>query len=138
VKPSELYERVWELLESCSFDDYMELFTDDCVMQFEVELVGKAATRQYFEAVMARWPDIRHEVLSVIETDDSIAAEVRATASATGPIPIGDIQATPTAGPAEFLAVDLLWLRDGRIARWHAYFNQLQLFSSLGIAITAA
>lgn len=137
MRPSSLFDRVRKLLEASRFDDYLELFTDDCVMQFELEIVGKAATRQYFESVMERLPDIRHEALPVTETDSAIAAaEVPATGTPSGPIPIGDVNVMPSRGPAEFIAVELLWLREGKIARWYAYNDRLKLYASLGIGVT--
>jgi predicted ester cyclase len=138
-RPAELYDELWRLLESSRFDDYMELFTEDCVMKFdaESEIVGQAATRRYFEGVMQMFPDIRHEVTSVIETDDSLAAEVRATATPAGPVPVGSTAVEARSGPARFTAVDLIWLRQGKVHRWHAYYDRMSMLATLGIEVQA-
>ena len=138
--PTEVYQEIWRLLEASRFDEYMQLFTDDCVMKFDAtsEITGKDGTRQYFEGVMQMFPDIRHEVLSVIETPDSLAAEVRAVGTPSGPIPVGSRLVEAPAGPAVFTAVDLIWLRDGRVARVNAYYDRAEMWASLGITVEAA
>ena len=90
------------------------------------------------EAYRAGFPDVRHEVVGAIETDEGIAVELRVTMTHTGPFvtPMGEIPAsdnTVVLDSCDVVHVD----GDGMVRSWHTYFDQASFMAQLGIVATA-
>jgi predicted ester cyclase len=83
-------------------------------------------------------PDLRHKVTTLVQEGDVVAAEVIALGTYRGHIDrLGDwigVGATPV----RLSAVDFLWLRGEKVARWHAYNDRVELLEQLGIVPTPA
>jgi hypothetical protein len=132
------YERLWELMEGRQWDSFSSLFSEDVEMFFgDVRLQGREETLAYFQGVMMSFPDIKHEITSVIETEDSLAAEVIAVATCAMPLPVGDSTLDVEGRHAQFEAADLLWFRGQEVIRWNAYFNESAFRRGLGITLIA-
>jgi predicted ester cyclase len=100
---------------------------------------GPAETRPMLEAYVNAFPGLRHEVVSAIETADSIAVELRITMTHTGVFatPMGELP--PTGNRVVLEACDVVRFdRDGKIRSWHAYFDSASMMAQLGVMPTPA
>jgi steroid delta-isomerase-like uncharacterized protein len=98
-------------------------------MQFS----GPDELRPVLEAFHEAFPDLRHEIVDVIESGNKIAVELRIGGTHTGILhtPQGDIP--PTGRGVSWESVDFVTLRDGKVATWHTYFDQMAFLAQLGL-----
>jgi predicted ester cyclase len=121
----EVYGRLWELMESSQFESFDQILTPDCKFYADDQThVGLEDIVVYFKGVMARLPDLRHEITSTITGTNALAAEIVAR---------GTMQAPPGGMPVqvEIKACDFLWYEGERIFRWHAYTDTAGLSRQL-------
>ncbi|HLI57599.1 MAG TPA: ester cyclase [Actinomycetota bacterium] len=87
----------------------------------------------WIQVFLTAFPDLNHDVRSVLEVDGGCAAEVRFSGTHTGPLasPNGDIP--PTGKPFTFDYVHVSSLEGGRIRQDHIYFDQLGFLAQLGL-----
>ena len=83
----------------------------------------------YFEDTFAALPDMRLEVVSIVEQGDDVFAQWRLTGTHNGPVQ--GIEGTGK--PIELDGVDHFVLRDGRIVSNFVIFDQMQYSRQLGI-----
>jgi steroid delta-isomerase-like uncharacterized protein len=131
----DVVEQWWSLFETDRLADTAAI----CQPDVDVLLPGGnrqhgpgevvAALRPFREA----FPDIRHQILDVVESGNKIAVELTVTGIHTGTFrtPQGDVP--PTGRTIVWEAVDIVTLRDGKIASWHTYFDQLAFLAQLGL-----
>jgi steroid delta-isomerase-like uncharacterized protein len=98
-----------------------------------VEFHGIDQVAGWLQVFLTAFPDLRHDVRSVLEVDGRCAAEVRFSGTHTGPLasPQGEIPATGK--PFAFDYVQVSSLEQGRIRNDHIYFDQLGFLGQLGL-----
>jgi uncharacterized protein (TIGR02246 family) len=107
------FNTVWD---EHDIDGIVDMFTDDVVFEASFgsepcgeRALGKAAARKLAEAVFARVPDLRFQELRHVVTPEFAVVESVTTG-------------TPAGGaPYETHLVDVLTLRDGKIAAKRSY-----------------
>jgi ketosteroid isomerase-like protein len=130
-----LVNEAWRAIEAGEIDR----LTD--VMSPEIELettTGGGTGVEYAKGVFRRhvdsYPDIRHEVLGVVESADgqAVALEMRFTGTHGGTLrtPLGVIE--PTGRRLTWRSSDHIRAGAGRIVSWRAYFDRLALLEQLG------
>ena len=94
---------------------------------------GPDELRPLLEAFHEAFPDLRHEIVDVVESGDKIAVELRIEGTHTGTLhtPQGDV--APTGRSVVWESVDFVTLRDGKVATWHTYFDQMAFLAQLGL-----
>ena len=109
------------------------LAADTEVVAPGVDLHGEDQVVGWIQVFLRAFPDLHHEVRSVLEVNGGYAAEVRFSGTHTGPLasPAGDIQ--PTGKPFAFDYVHVARLDGNKIASDHIYFDQLGFLSQLGL-----
>jgi predicted ester cyclase len=97
------------------------------------ELDGREAAAAWIDVFLRAFPDMRHEVLSTIDSDEQVAAEIRFTGTHTGPLasPSGDIAPTGKAVTLDY--ADLLRFTGGKLESEHVYFDQTAVLTQLGL-----
>ncbi|HEX5502204.1 MAG TPA: ester cyclase [Thermomicrobiales bacterium] len=127
-------DRLWAALEAQRLEELGAICSPDIAVTMPggVRLRGVAALGQVLGAYLAAFPDLRHEVVDVVEAGDKIALELRVTGTHTGTLqtPNGPIPATGK--PVAWESVDLVTVAGGKIASWHAYYDQLAFLAQLG------
>ena len=103
------------------------------VMPGAPPLRGIPAVRGLWEAWRAAFPDMRHETAHAIEHDDTYAAETRFVATHTGTLRNAQGEVPPTGRVIRWQSADVVRFRDGKIASWHVYHDQLPLLAQLGL-----
>jgi steroid delta-isomerase-like uncharacterized protein len=130
-----LVDRLWVALETQRFEILGEICSPESaiVMPGGIRLRGVDQLAQLLGAYTAAFPDLRHEVVDFVEAEDKIALELRISGTHTGTMqtPNGPIPATGRQVVWE--SVDFVTVAGGKIASWHAYYDQLAFLAQLGL-----
>jgi predicted ester cyclase len=132
----DLVDQVWQALDNHDFEAFRRLAVPGgtVVMPGGLTVGMPDDLISMLQAYVAAFPDMRHEVLDSVESGDTIAVELRVTATHTGPFrtPEGEIPATGK--KVAWDSVDFIKIREGRVLSWHTYFDQLTFLQQLGLA----
>src|SRR6266498_5156723 len=101
-----------------------------------ITLRGHEQVRQYTEALWAAFPDGSFSFAGQVLAEDAAAVELVFTGTHTGPLatPTGVIP--PTGKRVTLHSASILRFRDGLIASEHAYLDQLEFMTQLGLMPT--
>lgn len=131
----DIVEQCWSLFEAGRLEETERICQPDVEMRLPggMHQRGPAEVIAALGAVRDAFPDIRHEIRDVVESGNKIAIELVVTATHTGTFrtPQGDVPATGR--PVVWESVEMITLRDGKIASWHAYFDQMAFLAQLGL-----
>lgn len=103
--------------------------------------VGGPAYREWMAMHFRAFPDFTHEIrgLSLVsEQDQTLAFELHATGTHTGPLALGPSDLPPTGKRLDVSACDFWRLEDGLIVEYRLYFNLLEFLEQLGAVPAAA
>jgi steroid delta-isomerase-like uncharacterized protein len=133
---ADIIEQWWKTFEHGDFDALTRLLAADAeiVMPGGMRLRGPAELRPVLEAYHNGFPDLRHEIVSTVESSSTIAVELKITMTHTGTFatPAGAIP--PTGETVVLDACDVVRFdSDGAITSWHTYFDQASLMAQLGL-----
>lgn len=130
----------WTSFDAGDIGGAMQLCAQDVEMTMPggLRMHGTAHISAALTAYLEGFPDLRHEILTTVDDGERVAFELKVTATHTGAFhtPEGDIP--PTGRSIVWESVDIVTARDGKIASWHAYFDQLAFLSQLGLVPEAA
>ena len=130
VSNAELIRWSFEQLNSHDIGALRELWSADVVVRFPDRTCrGVDEVAGYFEETFAALPDMRLEVVSIVEQGDDVFAQWRLTGTHDGPVQ--GIEGTGK--PIELDGIDHFVLRDGRIVSNFVVFDQMQYSRQLGI-----
>ena len=130
VSNAELIRWSFEQLNRRDVSALRELWSADIVLRFPDRTChGVDEVAGYFVETFAAVPDMRLEVVSIVEQGDDVFAQWRLTGTHNGPVQ--GIEATGK--PIELDGVDHFVLRDGRIVTNFVVFDQMQYSRQLGI-----
>lgn len=131
----QVVERWVDAFNAHDAEGYLALLTDDVEQVSPSErLSGKAAARADIEDSIASQPDASMTVLTLLVTGDAAAVEYRMTGTLLGDIHFGDGRVVPATGRRyDMDGCSLLWLRDGRIATLHHYWDRALMREQIGL-----
>jgi predicted ester cyclase len=110
-------------------------FTPDVSLRMPgVEISGFEQLRGLADAYSEAFPDLYHEIVRCVETDDAVVLELRVTGTHTGTLRTVDAEIAATGHAIDYRAADVFWFAGDKIASWHAYFDQLTFLVQLGLA----
>jgi predicted ester cyclase len=95
------------------------------------------------DAMLVGWrtafPNLRHEVVDVVESGDTVAVELVVKGTHEGAMMMPDGNEIPATG-REFVWESVEWikLRDGKIASWRVYQDMVPFLTTLGLMPEAA
>jgi predicted ester cyclase len=91
----------------------------------------------YWDWMLMHWralPDFTHEIRGLaVESGDTVAFELHAFGTMTGPLALPGGDAAPTGRRIDIPAADFWRFEDGLIAEYHLYFDGVEFFRQLGI-----
>jgi steroid delta-isomerase-like uncharacterized protein len=130
VSNAELIRWSFEQLNRHDTSGLRELWSDDVVERFPDRTCRNIdEVESYFQDTFAALPDLRLEVVSIVEQGDDVFARWKLTGTHQGPV-----QGIEGTGKAiELDGIDHFVLRDGRIVSNFVVFDQLQYSRQLGI-----
>ena len=130
VSNAELIRWSFEQLNRHDVSGLRELWSDEVVERFPdrtCRSIDEVAS--YFEDTFAALPDLRLEVVSIVEQGDDVFAHWKLTGTHQGPV-----QGIEGTGKSiELDGIDHFVLRDGRIISNFVVFDQMQYSRQLGI-----
>jgi ketosteroid isomerase-like protein len=109
-----------------------ELYAPDGVYLMPGMVVRPVELPAVLRAWVGAFPDLHGEVTGWVETAGGVAVERRMTGTHTGALPTGQGTVPPTGRTVSWDVVDVVRVRDGLISTWRSYFDQAELFASLG------
>jgi steroid delta-isomerase-like uncharacterized protein len=111
-----------------------ELCAPGCEMiEPGVSLTGGEQISTYMQTFFTAFPDLRIEVESMLEVDNTVATEVRFIGTHTGPLagPGGELPATGK--PVDLPGADFISVSNGKVTSWHVYYDAGTFMSQLGV-----
>jgi predicted ester cyclase len=126
----------WSAFERGELDRIeAELMSPDIefVMPGAPKLRGVKQVRQLWESWKAAFPDMKHQTVHAIEGADTYAAETHFTATHTGTLRSAQGEIAPTGKAIRWESADIVRLKDGKIASWHVYHDQMAMLGQLGL-----
>jgi steroid delta-isomerase-like uncharacterized protein len=131
----QIVDQWWSMFEAGRLDETAQVCRPDVevILPGGLRQHGPAEVIPVLAAFREAFPDIRHEVVDVVEAGDKIAIELKVIGTHTGVFitPQGDVP--PTGRTVVWESVDFITLRDGLIATWHTYFDQMAFMAQLGL-----
>jgi ketosteroid isomerase-like protein len=130
----QIVDQFWSRFESGDLASLAELIDSDCHFRMPgMEMRDRNALLGMLGAYRTAFPDLRHRQLHAIESGDTVAIELIAEGTHTGPMqtPQGTIPATGRKVTWE--SCDYVRLRDGKIFSWHVYHDPTAFFAALGL-----
>jgi predicted ester cyclase len=131
----EAYERSVQLYNAGDLEGIVNSFTEDGVLvtpygTFE----GRAAIREFSRRDIAAFPERTVAMDVIVEQGDTIADEFTFVAMNTGPFVMPDgTELPPTGKRVEVKGMELLQMRDGKIAAHHMYWDSMAVIRQLGL-----
>jgi steroid delta-isomerase-like uncharacterized protein len=131
----ELVNRAWQAIESHALDKLSELYTPDAEITHPggIRLRGPEQLRPFLEAYLTAFPDLRHEGVDWVESEDTIAVEIRTTGTHTGQLHTPGGAIPPTGKQFLWESVDFIKVEGGKITSWHVYLDQVPFLTQLGL-----
>lgn len=131
-----LAERAWQVIRADQVGLLDDIFTVDAEMRIAA-MTGKGI--DYIMGVMGRhrqsYPDMKHDLLSVIESPDGNSAcrELEFIGTQTGQLrnPQTGETIPPTGKVVRWHAAEVVHAADGKITAWHAYFDRMEIDQQL-------
>jgi predicted ester cyclase len=102
-------------------------------MGAEAAMSGAAAFLPFLEGYLAAFPDLRHEVLDYVESDDTVALELIVRGTHRGPLRTPQGELPPAGREIVWESTDYVKVRDGRISSWHVYTDGIASLTQLGL-----
>jgi predicted ester cyclase len=131
-----IVERAWQVMMSKNTDSLHEILNQDVdfSMPGGLKLKGVEAFRGMLQMWFVAFPDLRVEIRETVEQGDTIAVRLWVRGTHTGPLhgPEGTIPATGK--EVVWDSVDWVKVRDGKVASWNVYEDQLSFLMQLGLA----
>lgn len=135
----ELVDRAWAAFEAQDAGMLGEVFHADAEMVMPgASLRGPEQIAQMCKGWWDALPDLRHETMDSFEAEGCIACEIRVIGTHTGPM-VGPSGVVPATGrKLDWRSCDYVRIEGGKIRSWHAYFDQVELFTQLGLMAAPA
>ncbi|HVO53668.1 MAG TPA: nuclear transport factor 2 family protein [Solirubrobacterales bacterium] len=131
----EIVQRFYDAFGSGDLDAATAMFADGVRMTDPGlgSVKGLPALRDYLDGLKGPLPDARAIVERAFEAGDTVIVEGRFTGTNTGPLPgpEGDLPASGREVDLPF--ADFSRLREGEIVEYRTYYDQVGLFTQLGL-----
>jgi ketosteroid isomerase-like protein len=125
----DLAERVLRAIREEDRAAMHELFAPDA------EVVDPLATARgpdellrKFDALWEGVSDVRHQVLDVIESDDTVVLEMRSVGKHARPMAVRGGRVEATGKELVMLSTEWVRVRNGRIRSWHSYYDATRTY----------
>ena len=115
-------------------DRYMELFGDGVYSELAT---GQTVSGDEMRATLAAWrtafPDVRGEITSTLQIDDTVVQEITWNGTHTGPMMTPEGEIPPTGAQQTTRAVIVSEYEGDQLKEARQYFDMLNLMAQLGL-----
>ena len=91
---------------------------------------GKAEMRSFFHELFDAFPDFKLQILDLVVEDDRATVRWRSTGTFNGSYAFQGL--APTGKQVDIEGCDMVWVKDGKVARVEAYYDTSSLARQLG------
>ena len=131
-----LARKIYDLWNARDLDAALDLATDDVditLMAYGQTLTGRDGFRRFMERFAIAFPDMKKEVTNQVASEDQVVMEFRLRGTHDGPLqtPAGDIP--PTGKAVDLRVIEVLGIRDSRVAVLRNYSDTATLMRQLGL-----
>ncbi|HEY1296084.1 MAG TPA: nuclear transport factor 2 family protein [Chloroflexota bacterium] len=110
----EAAEQAYAVMAAGDIDGLLQMCTPDCeLIEAGNHLHGPDQIGPYLRVYFTALANMRPEIRSIMESDDTVAAEISFVATEPA-------DATPS---SDIDRADFMTFRDGKIAHWHVYID---------------
>ncbi len=130
---TDLYEEAITLYNAGDIDGYANFYAEDAVITLpNGTFQGRTAIREEWDRLKGRFPDQTLMLDATFEQGDTFADEFTWVATNTGPLVLRDgTELPPTGKRVEIKGMELVQVRNEKIAVHHVYFDRLALRRAL-------
>jgi steroid delta-isomerase-like uncharacterized protein len=131
-----LARRIYDLWNDRDLDAALDLATDDVdirLMAYGQTLAGRDGFRRFMERFARAFPDMKKELTNQIASGDQVVCEFELRGTHDGPLqtPAGEIP--PTGRAVHLFVIEVMTMRDGKLANLRNYSDTATLMRQLGI-----
>jgi len=94
---------------------------------------GPEPFRDYLATLKRAVPDAKAVIERTLELGDTVVVEGRFVGTFTGPLTSEDGDIDPTGATVDLRFADVSTVRNGKLASYHTYYDQLGLLTQLGL-----
>jgi predicted ester cyclase len=129
------YERLVKLYNDGDLDGLVNSYTEDALLVTpDGTARGRAAIRERWSRDKAAYPDRTLTIDVIIEQGDTVASEFTWTATNTGHLAQPDgTELPPTGNQIQARGMELVQVRDGKVAAHRGYWDNMALAGQLGL-----
>ena len=130
-----LLDRYVELYNAGDLDGVIDLYADDAVQLMpDGFFEGRSAIRDRLAVELGAMIDLAHRVESFVDQGDAFADEWTFVGTHTGPFPVpGGTELAPTGRRVEIRGMEIVQVRDGKIAVNNLYYDTMAVAVQLGL-----
>ncbi|ACK73072.1 protein of unknown function DUF1486 [Gloeothece citriformis PCC 7424] len=131
-------EKFFDALNAHDLDTVVSMISPSATINTPIgSFTGGEAYRDWMMMHFRAMPDFTHEIRGMAaETQDTIAFELHATGTMTGPLEMPNGDVPPTGRSIDVSAADFWRFENGLIVEYHLYFNLVDFLNQLGIPLT--
>lgn len=127
------YENAIARYNAGDVDGFADAHAEDAILLTPAgTLTGRAAIREFWGNQRTAFPDLVLTVDVVVAQGDVVAAEWTWAGTNTGPVVLrGGARVPPTGRRVELKGMELAYLRGGKIAEYHMYWDSAAIAEQL-------
>jgi steroid delta-isomerase-like uncharacterized protein len=127
-------ERAYAAMAAYDVAACMALCAPDCeLLEAGMSFRGPEQIGPYLQAYFTAFPDMRLDVVKMIEEGDSVVAEVHFTGTQTGPLAMPGGELPPSGRRIDLQSADCITVQGGRITSWRVYIDMATFMGQLGL-----
>ena len=129
------YERAAQLYNAGDVEGFVDTYTEDAVLVSPFGTAqGRAAIREFWSRDKTAFPERTVTLDVIVEQGDTIAGEWTFVGTHTGTLVMADgTEVPPTGKRVEAKGMELLQMRDGKVAVHHMYWDNMAIAGQLGL-----
>jgi len=132
IKPHEVLDRAWKILESQDFGRIEEIFAAHGEFRLPgATFRGPDQMRAMCQGWWTAFPDLRHEITAWIESGDTYCCELTMVGTHLGPFPTPQGELAATGRKVRMPSCDYCVVKEGKVVSWHAYPDMPSLLAQL-------
>ena len=132
-----LVRKVYELWNDRDLDGALDLATDDVEIRLVAlgqTLVGLDGFRRFMERFATASSDMKKHVTNQVASEEQVVSEFTLRGTHDGPLRTRAGEIAPTGRAIELEVVEVIGIRDGKIARIGNYSDSATLMRQLGLS----
>lgn len=132
-----LVRKVYELWNDRDIDGALDLATDDVEIRLVAlgqTLTGREGFRRFMERFATASSDMQKDVTNQVASEEQVVSEFTLRGTHDGPLRTQAGEIAPTEKAIELEVVEVIGIRDGKVAKISNYSDNATLMRQLGLS----